>query len=400
MAVVHAAPTGQGQLSRLMTTDFCPWANRFVDWLKEPVGWFALATAISVMIGLYFSPIGWTLAASLTAIMIVGMAWPLVAVYVTTCELHPEVDAVHEDEPCRMIFTVRNRIPLPVWGLSVERYLDCDADESAPTVGLSCAAALSTSEYGITVRPKLRGHYPIRTPSVACSFPFGIWTARRKLTTTKPLTVWPKVFPIAGACPIAGRSNADLGDGQRGGRSGDFVGVRAYRRGDAAKHVNWIASARTDTLIVTERGGPQCVELDVWVDLARAGRREQLSDRMRVAASVLMNLHQSTTPMRIMIGDRSLRLATGAKGRTTILNALADVPADGSKESVKRPVTKNALIEITRDASGQCICKITNPVGGRRAGGCTRTTVITAQRTIAEQVLEFWRGVRDDDVAA
>ncbi len=58
MAIVHAAPDEQGWLSRLMTTDFFPWANRFVYWLKEPIGWFALATAISVMIGLYFSPIG------------------------------------------------------------------------------------------------------------------------------------------------------------------------------------------------------------------------------------------------------------------------------------------------------------------------------------------------------
>lgn len=400
MANVHAAPGSQSRLASVMTTDFCPWANRFVYWLKEPVGWFALATAISAMIGLYFSPIGWTLAASLMAIMVVGMTWPLVAVYVTNCELRPEVDAVHEDEPCRMIFSVRNRIPLPVWGLAVEGYLDCDADESAPTVGLSCAAPMSTSEYGIIVRPKLRGHYPIQTPTVACSFPFGIWTARRKLTTTKPLTVWPKVFPIMGVCPLAGRANAEVGEGQRGGRSGDFVGVRAYRRGDAAKHVNWIASARTDTLIVTERGGPQCVELDVWINIASTGSRDQLADRIRVAASVLLNLHQSSTPMRIMIGNQSLRCASGVKGRTAIMNALANVPADGGEETACRPVTKNALIEITCDTSGRCVSKITDPVGGRRAGGCTRTTTMTTQRSISDQVREFWIAVRDVDVAA
>src|SRR6056297_1563667 len=118
----------------LLTTDFCPWANRFVYWLKEPIGWFVLATAISVTIGLYLSPIGWTLAASLSAIMVVGMVWPLVAVHVTTCQLRPEVDGVHEGESCRMIVSVRNRIPLPVWGLAVEGYLDCAGDQAVPTV--------------------------------------------------------------------------------------------------------------------------------------------------------------------------------------------------------------------------------------------------------------------------
>jgi len=414
-----------------MTTDFCPWANRFVYWLKEPIGWFVLATAVSVMIGLYLNPIGWTLAASLLAIMIVGMAWPLVAIHVTTCSLRPEIAAVHEGESCRMIFTVRNRIPLPVWGLAVEGYLDCEGDDSAPTVGLACVAPLSVSDYGIVVRPQLRGHYPAQMPTVSCAFPFGIWTARRKLAATKPLTVWPKVYSISGTCPLVGRANADQGDGQRGGRSGDFVGVRAYRRGDAAKHVNWIASARTDSLIVTERGGPQCVELDVWVDtriansvsgkalaagstrplsppdvnprLAPCGsqQREQLADRIRVAASVLLNLHQSATPMRITIGDQPLRCASGAKGRTQILNALASVPANGCQgRETTRPMTKNASIEITSQVSGECVANITDPVGGRRAGGCTRTSVIRSGRDFAELVRGFWMEVRDVDAAA
>ena len=49
MAMVHDVPEGKNWAARLLTTDFCPWANRFVFWLKEPVGWFVLATAISVM---------------------------------------------------------------------------------------------------------------------------------------------------------------------------------------------------------------------------------------------------------------------------------------------------------------------------------------------------------------
>ncbi|MGB7329085.1 MAG: DUF58 domain-containing protein [Rubripirellula sp.] len=384
-----------------MTTDFCPWANRFVYWLKEPIGWFVLATAVSVLIGLYFSPIGWTLAASLTAIMVVGMAWPLVAIHVTTCHLRPEVDCIHEGDACRMIVSVRNRIPVPVWGLAVEGYLDCEGDDALPTVGLACVPPLCISDFGITVNPSLRGRYPVQTPHVACAFPFGIWTARRKLTKTQSLTVWPKIFAVSGTCPIVGAANAQQGEGSRGGRSGDFVGVRAYRQGDSAKQINWVASARVDSLVVTERGGPQCVELEVLVDTCGAGTREQLADRVRVAASVLVNLHQTNVPMRVSIGSQRLRLASGSKGRRQILDALADVPADGNGDRLVRvAASKHAVIEFSSDSSGCEVVRMTDPRGGRRAGGRVQTKRVTCGVTLADQVRQFWSEVGDADVAA
>jgi len=39
-------------LSRVLHTDFCPWANRFVYWPKEPVGWFLVAIAVILLSGL------------------------------------------------------------------------------------------------------------------------------------------------------------------------------------------------------------------------------------------------------------------------------------------------------------------------------------------------------------
>jgi uncharacterized protein (DUF58 family) len=202
MSAAYTLPKGKSWLSRILTTDFCPWANRFVYWLKEPVGWFALATLISVLIGLYLSPIGWTLAASLTAIMVTGIAWPWIAVRVTQCGLQPGMEAVHEDTACRMVVSVRNRIPIPVWGLAIEGYLDSQASDVAkPTVGLACVPPLCCADYSVNVTPSLRGHYPITKPQVTCSFPFGIWTARRELVELKSLTVWPKIYPVVGRLP-------------------------------------------------------------------------------------------------------------------------------------------------------------------------------------------------------
>ena len=162
MAIVQDVPERRGLFVHLLTNDFCPGFNKYVYWLKEPIGWFVLATGVSVMVGLYFSPIGWTIAASLVAIMALGVAWPLLAVWVTSCELKPQQRAVHEDDECRMVLTARNRIPLPIFGLSVEGYLDSEVieagDQPSPTVALACVPPLCDADFSITVHPSMRGH--------------------------------------------------------------------------------------------------------------------------------------------------------------------------------------------------------------------------------------------------
>lgn len=423
MAIVHAAPKKQSWLSCLMTTDFCPWANRFVYWLKEPIGWFALATATSVTIGLYFSPIGWTLAASLTAIMVLGIAWPWFAIRVTRCGLRPETDAVHEDTSCRMVLSVGNRIPLPVWGLAIEGYLDCDSakeslDEPKPAIGLACVPPLCTADYSVEVTPAMRGHYPMSVPQVACSFPFGIWTARRPISEVRSLTVWPAVHRTAGLLRLVGLNNADQGDGSRGGQAGDFVGVRSLRRGDSAKHINWVASARSDTMIVTERGGPQSVTIGVYVDtrcdrgtqtssaaVASDSSRESLARRIRVAASVLSSLHQSRIETTVRLGDRSLAYRFDMPGRRRMLDALANIPIDGIPIDGEdchwnKPTGSQPSIMITGSSNGGVLVVINNPRGGRRSLSAAREIVIGANEDLANAVADLWREVRDVDSAA
>jgi len=415
MAIAHAAPNEQGWLSRLMTTDYCPWANRFVYWLKEPIGWFALATATSVMIGLYFSPIGWTLAASLTAIMALGIAWPWIAVRVTRCGLRPETDAVYEDTSCQMVLSVRNRIPMPVWGLAIEGYLDCesrkeDLEQSKPTVGLACVPPLCTADYSVEVTPAMRGHYPASVPQVACSFPFGIWTARRPIGEVQSLTVWPMVHRISGVLPLAGLNNTDHGDGSRGGQSGDFVGVRALRRGDSAKHINWVASARSDSMVVTERGDPQSVTLNVFVDTRCDANtrgdfgcdsgRESLARRIRVAASVLSSLHQSRVETRVRLGDRCLTHRLDSRGRRRMLDALSSVPVDGEECHWKLPASTHASISISGSTGGDVLVTINNPLGGRRAVSGEREILIGPGEDLTTAMADLWREVRDVDAAA
>ncbi|TWT94725.1 DUF58 domain-containing protein [Stieleria varia] len=404
MAIVHDASTGTNLAARLLTTDFCPWANRFVYWLKEPIGWFFLATIINVVVGLYLAPIGWTLAASLTAVMAVGVAWPAIAVRAVSCSLSSDKPQVHEGDPCELRLTTSNRLPIPVWGLAIEGFLDrkSEADgANVPTVALAFVKGFSTATFRFTVRPELRGRYPDGDAVITCSFPFGIWTARRKLKDVSRVTVWPKVFPIAGQTAMVGRRAAEAGEGNRVGRAGEFLGVREYRQGDCMRQVNWVATAKTGDLVVTQRSGPQCPDVDVLVDVGWTSHQDQLSDRIRVAASVLANLHQSTVPLRVHIGKRCLHVRRGWDGLTQMLDALAEIPANGIADSeLSHPSRLRAAITISSNHRGDITACISDPSENLRSDSLHTHRVLRRDQDLASQLLSFWTEVRDANLVA
>ena len=411
MAVVHDEPKSQNLLTRILTTDFCPWANRFVYWLKEPIGWFVVATAISCMVGLYLSPVGWTLAASLLSIIAVGIIWPLIAVFSTRLQLVPEEVAVHEDAPCRMIVRVRNRIPIPVWGLMIEGYLDRGVKVSEgdsvplPTVGLASVPPMCQADYKISARPELRGFYPEEEPKVACSFPFGIWTARLPLKDVSPLTVWPRVYPTPGLTRFSDKVASDLGMGTRNGRDGEFSGVRDYRRGDSAKQVNWVASARTDSLKVTERSAPQSAVVEVRLDtsIGKCGV-EELNRRIRIAASIIASLHQQNLPMSVQIGTKSLRVDSRqtTKGKVafrSVLNVMASIPLVGTaKGNFGRP-NSAAWIEVIGNDQGSVV-SVCTPNSSRRLGSGICQLQIPVNEDLSAAMGRFWKEVGHAEVAA
>ncbi|MCG8652976.1 MAG: DUF58 domain-containing protein, partial [Pirellulales bacterium] len=235
----------------------------------------------------------------------------------------------------------------------------------------------------------------------ACSFPFGIWTARRELACVEPLTVWPKVYPITGSCSLVGGAASEHNEGQRSGRTGDFVGVRAFRRGDSPRHIHWTQSARTGTLIVTERGAPQCAAIELLVDTTGCGSspsyssRMSLANRIRIAASILCNLHAGRFPMQVMLGHTSVPLICGPQGRRQILDALADVPIDGTdQEAAQRRNCKGTRIEIAPAEHEHAVrVTILSPNGGKRAGGLQRTLTLRTDQPLAAQLKPLWQEV-------
>lgn len=339
MAMGHAAPKQGYKLTSILTTDFCPWANRFVYWLKEPVGWLFVAMNVSVMVGLYFSPVGWSIASALLTLMLVGIAWPWIAVRAVKLELSPSTSAMNEESSCVMVVKVRNRLPIPIWGLAVEGFFDPFAADQvehevhAATVApfaLASVPPLCQAEYQIEVSPRLRGCYPKHEPKLCCAFPFAIWTARRKLADSGQVVVWPKTYDMNHGQVVAGRLTQQCGEGSCPDRSGDFLGTREFRRGDSARQVNWVASAKLDSLVVNERGGPRQSHLSLWVDTVDHGNGiDELSQRMRVAASVVTALQQQGVSLSVTVGDSTVQLTSAVVSTRAVLDLLAKVPLEG-----------------------------------------------------------------------
>jgi hypothetical protein len=159
MAIVREVPSVPSRLSSLLTTDFCPWANRFVYWLKEPVGWFVLAALASILVGAFLSPVGWTLAAGLASVLAFGIGFPWLATRCVWCRVHPVHGELHEREVSYLQLSIRNYLPLPIMGLMVEGYLTASfaKDETLgllldmPEAALERIPAFSTATYRLTI---------------------------------------------------------------------------------------------------------------------------------------------------------------------------------------------------------------------------------------------------------
>ena len=62
------------RLAAIGNHDFCPWANRYVYWLKQPIGWLVVAAAAAALTALFLEPQAWIIVGSLVAVMLADPA--------------------------------------------------------------------------------------------------------------------------------------------------------------------------------------------------------------------------------------------------------------------------------------------------------------------------------------
>jgi hypothetical protein len=171
--------------------DFCPWANRYVYWLKRPIGWFVVGDIAGALVGLFLAPQGWFVCGVLTAVMVLGVAWPWISMRGLAASLAFDRRRSREGNTVQLRLAVRNRWPWPAWGLVVERGFfgpAADGEDAPAVVALARVPGWSQNEYEFEFRPPRRGVYPSEPPVLATDFRSAFGRARR--LCRRPVRWW------------------------------------------------------------------------------------------------------------------------------------------------------------------------------------------------------------------
>ena len=180
------------------------------------------------------------------------------------------------------------------------------------------AQSMSSVQLGFV--PQTRGRQPVPTLTAQTLFPLGtfrVWTvwcpAAQLLVYPAPESAPP---PLPTGQPSAGGAYAAAAAG-----SGEFDGVRAYRRGDAMKQIVWKKAAKSDELV--SRDSQQMQTTELWLDYQTAG--PGLSPEQRYSRLCAWVLDAAAHDLRYGLRLPSLEIApdSGSAQQERCLTALA-----------------------------------------------------------------------------
>jgi len=202
--------------------------------------------------------------------------------------------------------SVRYGIGLALWGSDHWSWTDVPA-QGHSTVQVAC-----------TGLP--RGLHRIPTLTAETRFPLGtfrVWTVWRPAAQ---VLVYPTAEAHAPPLP-AGQPRTGGASAMQRHTTGEFDGVRAYRRGDPLKLVVWKKVAKADELV--SRDAQQVHRMELWLDLADTGGTLGLEQRLsRLCAWVLMAQAQKLR-YGLRLGNAEIAPDMGEAHKKACLRALA-----------------------------------------------------------------------------
>jgi uncharacterized protein (DUF58 family) len=319
------------QETQFMHYDFCPWANRYVYWLKKPIGWLFTAALCSLLLGIYVAPQGFAVAAVVVGFMAIGMLWPAIAMRGVSAQLSWQQRRCSEGDLVETTLEVTNRWPWPVWGLVVETdvyAVNGGADFTEP-VALACLKPMTKTKFVWDSKPTRRGLYPDRPAFLSTGFPFGIWSSRAPLSIVKSLMVWPKTMDLPDMPQMAGNDRSITGAWiDKAGYEGDIIGTRPYREGDPLRFVHWAQSAARDSLIVCER--QSIAKRMIQVRILCSNRKphdvheQEIQEWLiRIGASLIRTFLSHQWSVTCEVGNQKLSAEPGRLGLERVFDSLA-----------------------------------------------------------------------------
>ncbi len=317
--------------------DFCPGANQYTRWIKQPIGWVVGAIMFSILVGLFVGPQGYILASAFTALLILGLVWPWLSMRGIRCTATMPDGQLLENKAFEITFRVQNYWPIPVFGMMVKGdFLQELRPGEAPVVfSLRRIPALADTEFRIPITARRRGVFPSGEIEIVNGFPFGITEVARGVTVSRLTTVWPTCEALEGQLDsISGIQNIWGSLCDRSGIDGDTIGVRNWQIGDRLKNIHWAQYARSCRLMVRERQTLMSAPVLVILDLSPenhigADVQNSYEWAIRLAASVCWKLHQNHSDIQIIVSGLDLPDSQRIDNRCGIdrlMDALASLP--------------------------------------------------------------------------
>lgn len=179
----------------VLNFDFCPWANRWVYWLKQPLWCLVSALAVSIICGVLVNSQLWLISGALALVLAMGIGWPWLTIRGVTCALEFERTRTRVGQPVTIRLRMTNRWPWPVWGVALERGFGKANDHSAG-IALARLPGWWRGEFEWTFAPTCRGVLPLQPPAIVTGFPFGVWSASKPVSVANELIVWPRTVSL------------------------------------------------------------------------------------------------------------------------------------------------------------------------------------------------------------
>jgi len=184
-----------------------------------------------------------------------------------------------------------------------------------------------SSNLQVALKVTQRGLTPLPTLTAETRFPLGtfrVWTVWRPAAQ---ILVYPAPEPLAPPLP-PGVPRASSGTAQQTSSSGEFDGVRAYRRGDPLKTVVWKKAAKalaigSNDLVSRDTEHTQTSEL--WLEFSAAGMAGAADKEARLSrlSAWVLRADKQALHYGLRLPSREIAPASGEAHKRQCLEALA-----------------------------------------------------------------------------
>ncbi len=407
------------RIGHLLTSDFCPGANRWVYWLKHPVACLGAVGLVAVLFAILLKPLAWVVVAAVAFVLAVGLIWPWLTIRGLSCSIRFDTPRVTEGDAVTATITIRNQWPWPAWGLALQERFEstfgdeiafADADLNALT--LSKVPGWSSSDFRWVIHPRAFGTYPSHPPRIGCGFPFGLYRSMATVEVQNSLLVWPKLIPLetlldAGSAGMAEDRFSDCLVGE----FGDLTGTRSFREGDSLRRVHWAQTARHDRLIVCERQAPVISAVEIVVDLPDVpfdpATDSASAWAVRIAASLASAWQVENAAVTVQLNSERMAIQPGRGGREKLLDAMSQLPHKVTIPNRLPERSTNAGLQIVVTSARERVpqihradqtdrwCVLVEP-DEPTVQGANSTIHVNVNQQVPEQFRRKWRAICHD----